>query len=107
MDVVFTYNNWVHSGKLGHAPPESFKGSAWDETVDYVSFAWADHAIRWIEQIDHGTVLFYERLIHESAEDELKRFLKILNFQPIDPERMKCTLAHRNRSDYKRPSNGR
>lgn len=105
MDVVFSYNNWVHGGKIGYATPESFNGSRWDDTVDYVAYAWADHAIRWIEQIEHGTVLFYERLKGKTAEKELERFLKVLDFQPIDRERMQCTLAHRNRTDHKRLSN--
>jgi hypothetical protein len=56
MDVMFTYRNWLHGGEVGKAPPEAFRGLQWEETVDYVAYAWADHAIRWIEQIEHGTV---------------------------------------------------
>jgi hypothetical protein len=102
MDVVFTYRDWLHGGKVGKAPPEAFRGSEWDATVDYVAYAWADHAIRWIEQIENGTVLFYERLMGKTASGELKRFLQVIDFHPVDPVRMRCTLDHRNRTDHKR-----
>ncbi len=102
MDVVFTFHNLQYGGKVGSAPPEAFKGSEWEKTIDYVAYAWADHAIRWIEQITNGTVLFYERLLGNRADLELMRFLNVLNFRPIDSNRMRCTLAHRNRTDHKR-----
>ncbi|XP_046637044.1 WSC domain-containing protein 1-like [Daphnia pulicaria] len=102
MDVVFTYRDWLHGGKVGKAPPEAFRGPEWDATVDYVAYAWADHAIRWIEQIENGTVLFYERLMGKTASGELKRFLQVVDFHPVDPVRMRCTLDHRNRTDHKR-----
>lgn len=102
MDVVFTYRDWLHGGKVGKAPPEAFRGPEWDATVDYVAYAWADHAIRWIEQIENGTVLFYERLMGQTASGELKRFLQVIDFHPVDPVRMRCTLDHRNRTDHKR-----
>ena len=107
MDVVFTYRHWQHGGKVGIAPPEAFEGPKWEETIDYVAYTWADHAIRWIEQIKNGTVLFYERLMGVTAETELVRLLNVLNFHPIDPDRMRCALAHRNRTDYKRQNNTR
>ena len=81
MDVVFTYRHWQHGGKVGIAPPEAFEGPKWEETIDYVAYAWADHAIRWIEQIKNGTVLFYERLMGVTAETELVRLLNVLNFR--------------------------
>ena len=107
MDVVFTYRHWQHGGKVGIAPPEVFEGPKWEETIDYVAYAWADHAIRWIEQIKNGTVLFYERLMGVTAETELVRLLNVLNFHPIDPDRMRCALAHRNRTDHKRQNKTR
>ncbi len=102
MDVVFAFQNWVHGGKTGKAPPEAFKGIYWEEAVEYVAYAWADHAIRWIEQIENGTVLFYEKLKGETAEIELERVLNVLDFHPIDANRVRCTLAHRNRTDHMR-----
>ena len=107
MDVVFTFRHWQSHGKVDHAPPEAFKGPKWEEAVDYVAYAWADHAIRWIEQIKNGTVIFYEKLLGDAAEEELERLLNVLSFHPIDPDRMRCALAHRNRTDYKRQNKTR
>lgn len=107
MDVVFAYQNWVYGGKTGKAPSNAFKGAEWDQTVDYVAYAWADHAIRWIEQIKNGTVLFYEKLVGSTAEQELERLLNVLGFHPIDPGRMRCTLAYRNRADHLRINKSR
>ena len=102
MDVVFTFRHWMHAGKTGQAPPEAFQGSEWDQVVDYVAYVWADHAIRWIEQISNGTVLFYEKLMGKMAGEELERLLDVLDFHPVDPDRIRCALAHRNRLDHKR-----
>jgi hypothetical protein len=102
MDVVFTYYNWIHGGKTGKAQPEFFSGPVWDELVDYVAYAWADHAIRWIEQIEKGTVLFYERLVGSTARKELERLFDVMEMKPVDPLRMKCALSHRNRTDHLR-----
>lgn len=64
---------------------------------------WADHAIRWIEQIEKGTVIFYEELLGKNAIRELERFWKAMEFKnEMDPERARCALAHRDRADYKR-----
>jgi hypothetical protein len=84
-----------------------FKGPQFDNYVDYVADTWADHAVGWIENIQIGTVLFYERLLLEDTEAELKRLLNVIHFSdprhpPIDPERMRCTLSHKNRMDRKR-----
>ena len=87
---------------MGTAPPDAFKGPKWDEVIDYVSYAWADHAIRWIEQINEGTVLFYEHLKGKHAAREIERLLTEIHFGPIDPDRMYCALAHRDRTDHKR-----
>lgn len=107
MDVVFAYQNWVYGGKTGKAPPEAFNGTKWEQAVEYVAYAWADHAIRWIEQIKNGTVLFYEKLIGNTAELELERLLNVLHFHPIDANRMRCTLAYRNRTDHLRINKSR
>lgn len=108
MDVAFTFRNWQLAGKTGYAPPEAFKGQDWKKIVDYITFAWADHAIRWIEGTKKGTVVFYEKLLGEDASRELKRFWKAMEFkEPINPERLRCTLAHRNRTDHKRTNKTR
>ena len=87
---------------MGTAPPKAFRGREWDEVIDYVSYAWADHAIRWIEQIKEGTVLFYEHLKGKKAAEEIERLLDAIHFSPIDPERLNCALSHRDRNDHKR-----
>lgn len=92
---------------MGKAPAEAFTGPEWDETVNYVAYVWADHAVRWIEQIINGTVIFYEKLMGEEAENELERLLNVIDFKSIDPDRMRCTLAHRNRTDFKRANPSR
>lgn len=102
MDVVFTYRNWQYAGKVGKAPPEAFSGPAWDEVVDFVAYAWADHAIRWIEEIKQGTVIFYENLLGQNATKELERMLKAMNFRKRDSNRLKCALKYRSRTDHKR-----
>ena len=90
--------------KVGHAPPSAFQGPEWDEVVDYVAFAWADHAVRWIEQLKKGTVIFYENLLGDNANFEIERLLDTIEYphRPINPERMRCALSHRNRADHKR-----
>lgn len=103
MDVVFTYRHWQYAGKIGKAPLKAFNGSQWEEIVKFVAFVWADHAIRWIEQIEKGTVIFYEELLGPNATFELQRVWEVMGFkEPIDPGRLRCTLAHRNRMDHKR-----
>lgn len=103
MDVVFTFRHWQFAGKTGQAPRENFTGQDWDKVVDYVAFAWADHAIRWIEETKKGTVLFYEQLLGQNATLELERFWRVMEFkEPMNPDRLRCTLAHRNRMDHRR-----
>ncbi|EFX88991.1 hypothetical protein DAPPUDRAFT_233912 [Daphnia pulex] len=104
MDVVFTYRHWQLAGKVGKAPLESFQGPQWHKVVEFVAYAWADHAIRWIEQIEKGTVIFYEQLLGQNASIELERLLDAMDFKPrpVDPSRMRCTLDHRDRTDHKR-----
>ena len=89
---------------MGNAPPSAFQGAEWDEVVDYVAFAWADHAVRWIEQLKKGTVIFYENLLGDNAHYEIERLLDTIEYphRPIDPQRMRCALKHRNRTDHKR-----
>lgn len=104
MDVVFTYRHWQLAGKVGKAPPEAFQGPQWENVVKFVAYAWADHAIRWIEQIEKGTVIFYEQLLGQNASFELERLIDAMDFKPrpVDPSRMRCTLDHRDRTDHKR-----
>ena len=102
---MFTFRNWQVTGdKVGHAPPSAFEGAEWDEVVEYVAFAWADHAVRWIEQLKQGTVIFYENLIGDGAPKEIERLLDTIEYphRPVDPERMRCAMSHRNRTDHKR-----
>jgi hypothetical protein len=77
--------------------------------VETVAYAWTDHAIRWIEQIKQGTVIFYENLLGDNAQLELERLLDAMDFQPrpVDANRMRCTLAHRDKSEYKRSNKTR
>ncbi|XP_057371252.1 sialate:O-sulfotransferase 1-like [Daphnia carinata] len=104
MDVVFTYRHWQLAGKVGTAPQEAFQGPQWKKVVEFVAYAWADHAIRWIEQIEKGTVIFYEQLLGRNASTELERLFDAMDFKPspLDTERMRCTLDHRDRTDHKR-----
>ena len=86
---------------------DKFKDPQWNNYVNYVTYAWADHAIRWIQNIQNGTVIFYEILLLEDTETELNRLLRSINFTdpqhpPVDPDRMRCTLKHKNRLDRKR-----
>ncbi|KAI9562682.1 hypothetical protein GHT06_010136 [Daphnia sinensis] len=108
IDALFTYAHYLLSGndQQGTGSPEDFTGPHWDVHVEYVAYAWADHAERWIQNIKEGTVIFYERLLHDT-ENELRRLLKAIRFvnphhPPVDPERMHCTLKHKHRLDRKR-----
>ena len=92
MDLVFTFPNERNNDD------ETIKGSEWDERVDYVASAWADHAIRWIEQTRNGTVLFYEKLKGTLAYEELDRLLRDLHLQPVDYIRMQCAVTYRDRN---------
>ncbi|XP_045032431.1 WSCD family member CG9164 [Daphnia magna] len=107
-DALFTFGHFLWSGndQRGTVSPNVFNGTDWDEYVIYVASEWADHAERWIENIQHGTVIFYERLLQDT-ENELKHLLKAIHFidpnhPPVDPERMRCALQHKNRLDRKR-----
>ncbi|XP_057371251.1 sialate:O-sulfotransferase 1-like [Daphnia carinata] len=109
MDVVFAHQNHLLVGKFDVAPVNAFRGPVWDELVDAVAFAWSDHAIRWIEQMKQGTAIFYEHFLGDNAQHELERLLDAMNYNPqlLDPERMRCLLAHRNQSEYKRSNKTR
>ncbi|KAI9562685.1 hypothetical protein GHT06_010139 [Daphnia sinensis] len=107
-DALFTFSHFLWSGnnQKGTVSPNVFNGTEWDEYISYVAEEWAEHADRWIRNIKHGTVIFYERLLQDT-ESELRRLLKAINFvdanhPPVDPERMRCTLKHKNRLDRKR-----
>lgn len=108
VDVLFTYAHYVKTmDQIGTVSPDAFHGPQWEKYVEYVAFAWADHAIRWIETIENGTVIFYEQLLRGDTESELKRLLNAIHFRDsiesvVDPERMRCTLDHKNRTDRKR-----
>jgi hypothetical protein len=109
MDALFTFAHFLGSSgnHTGVVLSNDFKGPQFDNYVDYVANTWADHAVEWIENIQIGTFLFYERLLLEDTEAELKRLLNVVHFSdprhpPIDPERMRCTLWHKNRLDRKR-----
>ena len=93
--------------QIGAVSPGNFNGPQWNSYVDYVTYAWADHAIRWIQNIQNGTVIFYEKLLLEDTETELNRLLRAIDFTdphhpPVDPDRMRCTLKNKNRMDRKR-----
>ncbi|EFX71467.1 hypothetical protein DAPPUDRAFT_111642 [Daphnia pulex] len=107
IDALFTFAHYLMAGddQKGTVSPTIFRGPAWNHYVDYVAYAWADHATRWIQNIRNGTVVFYELLLQDT-EAELNRLLRAVNFSAIDPavdpERMRCTLKHKNRTDRKR-----
>ena len=106
IDALFSFRHYLMAerNQLGAVSPVFFKGPAWNNYVNYVTYAWADHAIRWIQNIQNGTVIFYEKLLLEDTEAELNRLLSAINFidPPGDPDRMRCTLKHKNRTDRKR-----
>jgi hypothetical protein len=112
IDALFSFCHYLlteqdHSDQIGTVSTIFFKGPAWNSYVNYVTYAWADHAIRWIQNIQNGTVIFYELLIIGDTEAELNRLLRAINFTdphhpPVDPDRMRCTLKHKNRLDRKR-----
>jgi hypothetical protein len=109
VDALFSFVHYRMAGQdqIGTVSPVNFKGLVWNNYVNYVTYAWADHAIRWIQNIQNGTVIFYEKLLLEDTEMELNRLLRSINFNdlhhpPVDPDRMRCTLKHKKRFDRKR-----
>ncbi|KAI9555051.1 hypothetical protein GHT06_020350 [Daphnia sinensis] len=107
-DALFSFVHYLWSGnnQIGTVSLENFSSLKWDKYVKFVAFEWAEHAVRWIQHIENGTAIFYERLL-EDTERELKGLLNAINFidprhPPFDPERMRCTLLHKNRLDRKR-----
>ena len=110
IDALFSFVHYLMAGQdqIGTVSLlAKFKGPQWNCYVNYVTFAWADHTIRWIQNIQNGTVIFYEKLLLEDTEAELNRLLRAINFTdphhpPVDPDRMRCTLKHKNRMDRKR-----
>ena len=110
MDALFTFAHFLGSSgsQIGTVSPGDFMGPQFDNYVDYVADTWADHAVGWIENIQNGTVLFYEQLLLGDTAAELKRLLSVIRFSdpyhpPVDPERMRCTLSHKDRADRRRP----
>ncbi|XP_057372312.1 sialate:O-sulfotransferase 1-like [Daphnia carinata] len=109
VDTMFTYAHFLATSgdKTGVVSENHFSGPNWEAYVDYVANTWADHAVGWIETIQNGTVLFYERLLLEDTAAELKRLLEVIRFSdphrpPVDPQRLRCALRHKNRVDRKR-----
>jgi hypothetical protein len=109
MDALFTFAHFLGSSgnHTGVVSSSDFVGPQFDNYVDYVADTWADHAVGWIQDIQNGTVLFYERLLLEDTATELTRLLNVIRFNdphhpPVDPERMHCTLLHKDRADRKR-----
>jgi hypothetical protein len=108
-EALFSFFHYLMSGldQIGIVSPVNFKGPDWNDYVEFVAYAWADHAIRWIQNIKNGTVIFYEKLLFLDTEAELNRLLRVINFTDshnmlVNPERMRCTLKHKNRLDRKR-----
>lgn len=104
IEALFTSAHylWSDNKQKGTVSPDLFKGPKWDDYVSNATIEWAEHADRWIQNIRNGTVIFYEKLLLEDTEAELNRLFRAINFMPIDPERMRCTLSHKSRSDLKR-----
>ncbi|XP_059350776.1 sialate:O-sulfotransferase 1-like [Daphnia carinata] len=109
VDAMFAFAHYLASSKnhTGVVSEKDFSGPEWEEYVDYAANTWADHAVGWIETIQDGTVLFYERLLLEDTAAELKRLLEVIHFSdphhpPVDLERLRCALRHKNRVDRKR-----
>jgi hypothetical protein len=109
IEVLFTFGHYLWSGndQKGIVSEKLFTGKDWEKHLNNVAFEWAEHANYWIENIKNGTVIFYELLLKDT-EKELNRLLRSINFidpqnPPVDPERMRCTLQHKNRADRKRP----
>ncbi len=106
-DALFTFVNFLWSGNdqkgtASKVSPDLLTGPEWKDHFQYVSKEWAEHAIHWIHNIRNGTVIFYELLLQDT-EAELNRLLRAVNLtNPVAPERMRCTLKHKNRSDRKR-----
>jgi hypothetical protein len=105
MDALFTFAHFLGSSgnHTGVVSSSEFVGPQFDNYVDYVADTWADHAVGWIQNIQNGSVLFYERLLLEDTAAELTRFLSVICFsdphhQPVDPEQMRC----KDRADCKR-----
>jgi hypothetical protein len=101
IDAVIAFRNYLSAGQTGMAEADRFTGSDWDEYVRLTCFSWADHATRWIDGIRNGTVVYYENLIHET-EAELRRIIPHFYSAPIDPNRLKCAIDHKSRTDRKR-----
>ena len=101
IDAAIAHRNYEFGGQTGMAREDRFSGPEWNEYVQAASLSWADHAIRWIDGIENGTIIFYENLVHET-EAELKRIIPFFYSEPVDPVRLKCTIAHKDRIDRKR-----
>ena len=80
-DALFSFVHFLWSGndQKGIVSTDHFTGPKWDEHFKYVLKEWAEHADRWIKNIQNGTVIFYELLL-TNTETELNRLLRAVNF---------------------------
>lgn len=103
VEVAITFRHFQEGGQTGNAPLAVFQDPSWDTFLQGVAISWADHAIRWIHGIRNGTVIFYEMLQRE-PEAELNRLLRSVGMPEASGDRMRCTVAHMNRTDRRRMS---
>lgn len=56
------------------------------------------------QTIEQGTVIFYENLLGDQTQLELEKLLNAMNLIPLPfySDRMRWTLAHQNREEFKR-----
>ena len=101
IEAAITYRHYQQGGQTGIASPAAFHGPLWDSFLGDAAKTWADHAIRWIQGIRNGTVIFYE-MLKRDPEKELGRLLRAINFTNVSLERMRCAISHSNRTDRKR-----
>ena len=103
IDAAIAFRNYVGSGnnKTGIADYSWFHGAEWQAYLEFAAYAWADHAVRWIDGMRHGVVAFYENLLHDT-EAELKRILRKFYPVPIDEARLKCVVKLKNVTPHKR-----
>ena len=101
MHASFAYRHYLLAGQTGVAGEQYFQGDDWNEFLRFVSFAWADHAIRWIDQLKNGAVVFYEKLQNDT-EMEIRRLLHSIHFNAVDSQRLQCTISHKQRIDRRR-----
>jgi hypothetical protein len=80
IDAAIAFRNYLSGGHTGMAEADQFTGPGWDEFVRKTCFYWVDHA----------------------TKQELKRIIPQFYSAPIDSDRLKCAVDHKNRTDRKR-----